>query len=554
MTLEGSTKKIIILAIVACSIVVLVGISSDLSLGDEVYQYRFAELWYRTGERPLYDPLLETTKQCLYYFDSDPLWAVGLMGVWKLTGGVSKVAMQLYQASFYVGLIVVSYLLGKQLYNWRVGIYAAIFSASMPFFVAYSILGYLDVPSVFFAMLGFLMLAKKRYWWAGIVFGLAFMTKRSSWLLMPPIGLYLVLQPEWRIRNIIKFALPAGVISIPELLYRLGNWNGIFFAPPCSTEIATKAILGTTMMEKPTGIIGGLFYLLEMVQSTAGGAASSTAGGAASSTAGGAASSTAGGAASSTAGDVLGFVYNAKQWSWTPSNVFYDPLSLAKYLGVILLASLVVYLIWRKPKSRDIFLILPVVFYIGEWLYFFRGQWAVRYLSPILGLFVILGAIILYEVVAKFQLENERRKIVHVILLLIATMQFFAVLGYTYMERNFSEGIEAAHKFIKISLPEDARILYPEYSLSQETGRAMIWIRLNQLPYLFWQADESDAGELFDIYEITHVMVKKSRIYDDSTIEHRLGYPMTFINKLHFFDLFKLVFENDEIEIWEILR
>jgi len=113
--------------------IALAGIFSDLSLGDEVYQYRFAKLWYETGQRPVYDPLLETNFRCLYYFDQDPLWAMGLITLWKLTGGVSKAAMQVYHAAFYALLVIAVYLLGKQLYDEKTGLYASVITASTPF-------------------------------------------------------------------------------------------------------------------------------------------------------------------------------------------------------------------------------------------------------------------------------------------------------------------------------------------------------------------------------------------------------------------------------------
>lgn len=514
---HSAAPYLLALTLLATLSVAVVGAVTDLSLGDEVYQYRFAKLWYETGKRPLYDPLLETSEQCLYYFDSDPLWAIGLIGLWKITGGVSRTIMQFYHAAWYGGLLLSVYLLGKKLYSEKAGKYAAVIAAGVPFLVAYSVMGYLDVPMVMLVTLSFLLVAERRYFWAGVAAGLAFITKRNSWLFIAPFGLYflwLLWRRQMNWGQFVAFVLPAGLLSVPELIYRYFAWGSIFSYPVCNAEVARMALEAKALSAAE---VRSLF------------------------------------AASSSALPISDpkFYFQATEWSWTPSNILYNPLSLPQYLGLVLLALLVAYFVFRRQKRRDLFLGWPVLAYLVQFFIFFYSQLAVRYLAPVFGLLAVFAGLGFGAMLERVKNAQWARWLQWG-LTVACLLQFAGSLGYTYLERRLPAGVEEGYSYIRTQLPEDARILYPEYSLSEKTGRAMIWIRLQELPYLFWKADAAESQFLYKKYGVTHIMVKKSRIYDDTNVKHRLGYPLTYMHKLNEFMFLDKIFENDQVEIWRI--
>jgi 4-amino-4-deoxy-L-arabinose transferase-like glycosyltransferase len=525
--------------------IALAGIFSDLSLGDEVYQYRFAKLWYETGQRPVYDPLLETNFRCLYYFDQDPLWAMGLMALWKLTGGVSKSAMQIYHAAFYALLVIAVYLLGKQLFDEKTGLYASVITASTPFLVAYSVIAYIDVPAVALATAMFLMLAKKRLFWAGVFAGLAFLMKRNTWLFIPPLAVYLLYlwhRKEISVKEIVLFALPAGLITMGELAGRYLLWGSIFFAPSGSEEVATAVLTGQRHVQfpGPLELLGkGVSTLYAWVQDTVLQAP--------------VIAKTAAPWVTSLKGRLSAPLVPLTvdvQWGYTPSNIFFDPMSIPTYLGIPILLFFPIYLILRRRKSEDLILLLPVVFYFIEYLYFFRGQWAVRYLSPIFGLLSVLSAAGLQHIRAR--LGNRPARWILPILAIVCALQYGGSLAKLFATRQVSGGVREAYRYIAREAPEDSVILYPEYGLSEETGRAMVWIRLLELPQLFWQLDEQQSQKILALYRVRYILIKKERIYDDREVKHRLGYPSSWVDRIHGYGSFSRVFENDDAEILKI--
>ena len=511
------------MALLLATGIALAGIFSDLSLGDEVYHYRFTKFWYETGQRPVYDPLLETNSRGLYYFDQDPLWAMGLMALWKLTGGVSKVAMQIYHAAFYALLVIAVYLLGRKLYDEKTGVYAAVIAASTPFLVAYSVVTYIDVPAVALMTVAFLLLADRRFFWAGLFAGLAFLMKRNTWLFIPPLAvylLYLCYRREISLREIVLFALPAGAITMGELAGRYLLWGDIFFAPFGCEEVAAAVLTGQLPARFP-GLLESVENLLGTVSIT-----------------------------SLLCEEPLSTPTAANiQWGYTPSNVFFDPLSIPVYMGIPLLL-FPVYLVLRRRQSGDLILLLPLAFYLIEYLYFFRGQLAVRYFAPIFGLLSVLSAAGLQDIRARLGTRHARWLLATLVIL--SALQYGGALAKIFTTRQVSSEVREAYRYITSEVPKDTVILYPEYGLSEETGRAMVWINLPELPQLFWQLDERQSQKILTLYRVRHIMIKKERIYDDREVKHRLGYPRSWVDRIHGYGSFRRVFENGEVEILKI--
>ena len=76
------------------------------------------------------------------------------------------------------------YLIGRDQFNWKVGLYAAFFSALCPVFVIFDILALQDTTALFFAVTAF-YLHKKQPFFSGILFGLASQSRIELWLISP---------------------------------------------------------------------------------------------------------------------------------------------------------------------------------------------------------------------------------------------------------------------------------------------------------------------------------------------------------------------------------
>jgi hypothetical protein len=55
------------------------------------------------------------------------------------------------------------------------------------------------------------------------------------------------------------------------------------------------------------------------------------------------------------------------------------------------------------------------------------------------------------------------------------------------------------------------------------------------------------------VFIVTFIAVLLTRVYDDFKIRHTGGYPNSFFKKIPKFPFLKLIFENDQASIWEIM-
>lgn len=87
--------------------------------------------------------------------------------------------------------------------------------------------------------------------------------------------------------------------------------------------------------------------------------------------------------------------------------------------------------------------------------------------------------------------------------------------------------------------------------------RAVIWnnyLALSEMPYLFWVANEKDALNIFNKYEINYLLVEKDRIYDDSKLHHQLGWPKSFVKKMPNFSCLELILDNKYASLWKVRK
>lgn len=121
--------------------------------------------------------------------------------------GVNDLAGRVVSALFGLGTVLLTYLLGKTLYNAWTGSIAALFLTLMPYHVIVTRQVLLDGPMTFFATLTLLMIATfartrapQWLWAAGAGMGLTFYAKETGIILTASVYAFLALCPTIRVR------------------------------------------------------------------------------------------------------------------------------------------------------------------------------------------------------------------------------------------------------------------------------------------------------------------------------------------------------------------
>ncbi len=113
--------------------------------------------------------------------------------------------------------------------------------------------------------------------------------------------------------------------------------------------------------------------------------------------------------------------------------------------------------------------------------------------------------------------------------------------------------------------------MYPEYIFLEATGKKFVWssffdlerhILTNRYPnwegkmeYLFfWNTNNEDLMRSLRINKLDYIVIKKSKVYDDTNIKHLGGYPKSFVQRMPKLPFLKCIFENSGISIWEVKK
>lgn len=484
-----SKELIIVLAIafVGAGICAHVGNFSDVSLGDEVYHFFLAKRWVESGERPITEPLIHANPRGQRKYVSAPLWHAGLAALWFLTG-VGQTSAQLYQAAWYVVLVLAVYDGGRYLYGRRVGMWAAGLMACLPFAAAFTNMLYVDVSMMALTALIMACLLRRRFVFAAILLGLTFVTKRNSYLMVPGFLLVVVLLvgKPWKKRLLWAgcFVAIAAVVHVPDLMWRHANLGTLIHHP---APVATSA----NEVRMPSK--ENLHYR---------------------------------------------FVH--------PSNIADHPTTVVTYLGIPLLAGLALYFL-RRPDSRPAWVvILPVLLYLPSFLWLFRGNWAMRYLAPTFPLLCLLSARGICSIKSRRWLGLLaiggvcQFAAAEACILTRRTLSAPMREAYRWVSTHTAPDAGLMCLNAVLSAQTGRRAIWHTEASLPEIG------------YLLWVADEPEAVRILQANAIHYVFVEKDRIYDDSSVRYLPGYPQSFLDKLAAWQSTKRVFENPAAVIWQV--
>ncbi|MDI6760901.1 MAG: hypothetical protein QMD05_08740, partial [Candidatus Brocadiaceae bacterium] len=141
------------------------------------------------------------------------------------------------------------------------------------------------------------------------------------------------------------------------------------------------------------------------------------------------------------------------------------------------------------------------------------------------------------------------------LLVAICVVQIIITSHYVQQHRRITPGKKEAYEYAKRHLLDSRLTLCCMGAFPLYTGKPMLWHSVAapiELDCIFWNASEKQVKEILGKFHVKYLFVDKDRIYDDSRIHHVLGYPMSFIKKLSTFDSMKLIFDNQDVAIWEV--
>jgi len=486
---EKQNRKLFwVILLISAGIICINGILTDVYLGDESHHYRFAQNIFNTGKRVSFDPLYQSGNPPGFFNNDPPFWHFGLAFLWKILGGAHQITAQIYHVVFFIILVWVTSALAKETIGEEEKWLPALIIATVPMVVSFSTLFYMDIPMTTLATLSFYLILKRRYIEGGVASGLAYLTKLNSGFLFPGFLITIFLNERKRFLSILKGSVYYILPIIGIYLYDL-NWR--------RSNIPSKMdIIGIYNVTYRISIVLSEIKIREYLNS-----------------------------------------------------YLTNPIDIIKYFGLAFLFLFFLYFFrFRRGLRRNGILWIPVASYLVLFLIFFGINPDIRYLMPILPFLIVLFTPNIISLGRSWKL----------ILIIICLLQFISTTFYVNQKRKIPNSIKEGFEFIQKNVPKEALILYPEENLLIYTQRRMIWSAFSGyrsgikfcLEALFWANSLEEMNEVLEVNKVDHILIKKSRIYDDQKDRHFGGYPKSFVEKLPHLEGWRKVFENSELILW----
>lgn len=509
------TVYIILVSFILSIVSFIIGIKTDVSLGDEPFHYQYAADWAKKGERPVYAENMHTIEGVYYrVYENAPFWHFLTSRLIRLFPGLNPQWIgQLIQATFYFFLIVGVYFCGVELFGLKSGLVGFLLCSTLPMFQAFSIIYMMDLPVAALSAWILYFILKKDIFFAGLLFGAAIVTKRNAYFLYPLFIMIIMLYKSRTVRDIfvskkIKEALIFTVLGV--LFFQINHLSLALVKQRFNVAMLKKDI-GSYAEEKlvymnPTSIFEE--NIGESIIETG-----------------------------------KNWIGKNKSRVYAFSDPYRNPEVLITFLGL----SGWLIIIGFFPNYKTV-LFWSVTTYFLFALVFFSEDPAVRYFSPIFPFMAILSG-------NTFEKIIQRRKLLWVLAGLLV-LQTAGVLGYVYKERKFTQGQKDAILFLKQNTPRDKRVLAPLPYLAIHSDVNVIWDRPRDVLKALY-SEENNDGEVYEIlakYNVHYLVVPSARIYDDEKEIHHGGYGKNLLNRLGSCSFLEEKFRNKEMLIYEITK
>ncbi len=487
--LEFRPLIVVLVSILAGGMLATAGSLSDICMGDENPHIRHVRAYAQTGGRVPYDSLFPPGRQKVVPFSGTPLWHAGLAVLWTVAGTESQTLAQFYHAGFYVLLVLSVYFLARRIWGLSEASWAWLIVATMPMVCAYSIVLYQDVPGIAVSALAMLLLWRRNFLWCGIVMAAAYFTKMNMLSLAP----WAVVFAAWWAGPTWKRRLAsAAMVAVPV---------AVVFGCDLAWRFSVYGnMMGQVVMRMPD---------VPAIASSA--------------------------IVSLPANYVL----------WKPQTII-QPRDLVSQLGVGLLigAVLALFRAW-DVRSRWLwacFLMATAGFVL---VFVPTGCTQVRYAFPAVLVLVLLGA----KALARWRFPVWLK----VFIITGLVLQVVVSAGYICRMRHISEWDKAGYAWIRQNTPKEARVMFPEQVLTNQTGRPFMWEVLN-MAYFMSDATDEQRVAILEYFRVTYIAVPLRRTYDrQKEGDHAGGYARDFVEKLHTRPYLKKVYENPGFVVFEFV-
>lgn len=496
-------------AMAFCAYLFVWTLGTQPTIGDEARHFRRAVNYFEAPlpyYRVAYDPDYPAGQPgAIPYYDTS-LWHEILALGWKAFGHVSFTLAQVYHLVFFFGLIVFTYLVGRELFGERGGLWSAGLVATCPINLFLGMAFYREIPMLALLAAALYFLICRRPVLVGMALGGAYLMKgATAAAMMPPLFLIVFLQigSTWRqrvLRTLLMAAVALAAI-LPDTYWRVRHFQApIMFryyaptpyppvlahlyaqhpSPPVSAipwsifdPWLVAQLLGPTgLLVLGFGSVLGVYLLLKRVMAGASG-------------------------------------WRAGGWAAAAA-----ALTAKEAAPVWLLAP-------------------PIVAYTAIFATLLPGAYDVRYLQPItLFAGLLAGGLLGSRKILAY--EGRRKALVRGAgWLLVAAMvgQALAVPWVVHDRRRLSPEVEAAMQWIQANVPQHARILYLEENLTAITARPIVWAAT--APHLFFEADERQQVQILKCLGVSYIAVHPTRRCDavvPGTVP--TAYPRTWLRTL----------------------
>jgi len=225
-----------------------------------IYFFAWHEVWWDSGVYVgMGKHIWSAGESGLLEHIRPPFWPLTLGFFWKL--GLSPVFFgRLLEIILFLGIIWLVYKLTSSWFEERVGLIAAAIVSFSSIFYHLGFHLYTEIPAVFLVLLAIYLFEKKAVFTAGIITGLAFLTKFPTLLFFIVLGLVLIFRKEFRsiIPLTIGFVLPIVPFFISNFVF-----YGSFFEPLlAANEVILRALGCNVLRYKPW-----LFYFQALFSS-----------------------------------------------------------------------------------------------------------------------------------------------------------------------------------------------------------------------------------------------------------------------------------------------
>jgi len=185
---------------------------SSVYLGMGKYVYSFGEVGLYEGSRPLVWPLI------LGFF-------------WKL--GLDPIFFgRLMVLIFGIGTIICTYLIARGLFSKRTALLSSFLLSFSPTFFIFNSIMFTEIPATFFVMLGLYLFIRQKYNFAGLTFGIAFMTRFFQIFFIVAIYLffiYMAYKKKSKLKQVSWSILFFSIPIIPFLILNFILFNNPFY-------------------------------------------------------------------------------------------------------------------------------------------------------------------------------------------------------------------------------------------------------------------------------------------------------------------------------------